>query len=344
MKKFLIIFGAIIVFFLSWGTLFKLMHWPGSGVLLLFSMFLFAMFFIPIFFIERMIGTKGLSITTNIFGMISAFMLFMGVLFKTMHWPGSGPMILMGVFFFNFPTLILYVIQQFKGQRPFREYWRFVAGSILVSVFLFFWGTSYSRNIITGFLNIEDGTLQTNSQLRNANSLLLMEIGAADSTKEIAPIADEITKDCSEMDNYTEEIKKYIIGAMSPDPDAMKDHWQINSLDNYDIPTHIMCGEYGKGHELKQKLDLLKKKLGEKIKQAGGAGLGAGILSTELSERQYEEQGTNVWEDCLFEFQPVAGTLAQLTSIQNQIQNAELNCLQILRSKVRKTPGEQRPD
>lgn len=38
MKKTICILGAITFIFMNWGFLFKIMHYPGSGILILLSM------------------------------------------------------------------------------------------------------------------------------------------------------------------------------------------------------------------------------------------------------------------------------------------------------------------
>lgn len=47
MKAFAFITGAVSISLTSLGILFKLMHWPGTGVLLLVGISLFSVFFVP---------------------------------------------------------------------------------------------------------------------------------------------------------------------------------------------------------------------------------------------------------------------------------------------------------
>jgi len=47
MKVFAFITGAVSISLTSLGILFKLMHWPGTGILLLVGIVLFSIFFVP---------------------------------------------------------------------------------------------------------------------------------------------------------------------------------------------------------------------------------------------------------------------------------------------------------
>jgi hypothetical protein len=344
MKKFLIIFGSFILFIVSTGTMFKLMHWPGAGPLLVIGIFLFSVFFLPIFFILRMVENKSaLNIITNIFGLFTTSSLFMGVLFKIMHWPGAGPMIVLGTTFFICPTLILYVIQQFKEyNRNFREFWRTVVLGVLVSVFLIFWGTNVTRNILYSYLKIEDATLQTNLNLTEYNSFILDEIKQKHPDDSVYVVtAEEIHKLTTEMVQKIENIKKELIQSVELNPEAMDNHWLINAKDNYDISTHYLgTAESQAGIELFNNLNALKtelKKQMEKLPLANKAtieGLGDFGIKTELNPAMadYEME----WNQEMFHSQIVVGALSLLTGLQNEVLNAEFKCLKVISLDARK--------
>ena len=332
MKKFLIIFGSFILFLITFGTLFKLMHWPGGSPLLVIGMTFFSGFFIPLFFIDRMIQKPtGLNITTNIFALFSTMMLFMGVLFKVMHWPGAGPQIVFGAFFFIFPTLILYVVQQFKEyDRKFREFWRTLVLGILVSVFFIFWGVGVSRSLITSFMKVEDATLETNMNLKEFNSLMLAEIIKLDSADASNSSAKKIAAASNDMVAYIENVKKGLINGIESDPEAVKDHWRISAKDNYDRPTHMLCGEHGIGRELFEQLNNYNYEIREEMKKFppnGAVGINM-ALNPELME-EFDN-----WQDGMFEGQTIAGTLALLSSLQNDVLNSEFKSLKTIRMNL----------
>jgi len=342
MKKFLIIFGAFILMLITFATQFKLMHWPGAGPLFVMGIFLFSMFFLPIFFIDRMTkNPKGLNIVTNIFALFSTMMLFMGVLFKMMHWPGAGPMIVFGALLFIIPTLILYVIQQFKEyDRKFGEFWKTVVLGVLVSVFLIFWGLNVSRGILVSFLKVEDATLATNKNLAEYNATILDDIKAkTDSNSGYIQSAEKIARMSSEMVLFVENTKKELISIIEPDPGAQENHWNISSKDNYDIPTHYMCGNEpaSRGRELYDRLVNFKKSLIKEMenlplknKEEVIGNLGDLGIKTELNPEMMENMEN--WQEGMFYQQTISGTLAILSGIQNEILNAEFKCLKTIKT------------
>src|SRR5688572_13284280 len=50
MKKIMLISGAFSALVLSFGILFKFMHWPGTGVLIVSGIALFSLLFLPLLF------------------------------------------------------------------------------------------------------------------------------------------------------------------------------------------------------------------------------------------------------------------------------------------------------
>jgi hypothetical protein len=300
MKKVLTIIGLFISFIFVTATLFKLMHWPGGGPLFVVSMTLFSFIFLPLFFIQRMIENRsGLSITTNIFALISTWMMFTGVMFKVMHWPGAGPLMVFGVLIFICPTLILYTIQQFKAQRKFSEYWRFLTASILCSVLLMIFGLAPSQNVLTAFIYNEDAILRSNASLKKQNDRNLMMITASADASSAKALTD-IHNQSEEMNIYIEEVKTELISMVEADPEALNDHWRIGQIDNYDMPTHFLGSGYSqKGKELEEKLNLYKLNLSNAmntlpfadkqqiIKEAGDFGIETS-LRNDYFENQFE--------------------------------------------------------
>lgn len=79
------------------GLTFKLFHWPGSDLLLIFSLGLF----IPIFYLTELVsGWKSkpskFLILVNFLALLT---LTESILFKLMHWPGSDMMLIISLWF-----------------------------------------------------------------------------------------------------------------------------------------------------------------------------------------------------------------------------------------------------
>lgn len=344
MKKFIIIFGAFILFIFSFATLFKLLHWPGGNALFVVSMTLFCMIFIPIFFIERMLSNKkGLSIAVNVSGMISSNLIFIGIMFKIMHWPGAGPMIVLGTLAFLFVTLILYTIQQFKEyDRKFGEFWRLVVGAVLISVFLLFWSLQPSRNFLIDFLKIEDATLETNRNLKEYNEFILKSI-KMDSihSGSYVNIADNIHNKSQELIQYIENVKKILVEHIDPNPEAVNSHWYIISKEDSNVSSYYLGEGSEMGQELYRNLYLYTQELkGElqhlKLDTESIDEVTKGI-KIEVSEEMKMMMlgGSENWSGLLFDHQVIVASLALLSGIQNEILNAEFKSLRsITQSKL----------
>lgn len=104
MKRAIFILGILATIILSVVALFKLFHWPGAGVMIVAGIFILVLVFLPLALLDNFRNegtrkTRWLYIVT----FITCLVVFGGVLFKIMHWPGSGIVILFAI---PFPFVI----------------------------------------------------------------------------------------------------------------------------------------------------------------------------------------------------------------------------------------------
>ncbi|MBI2268957.1 MAG: hypothetical protein HYU69_01215 [Bacteroidetes bacterium] len=350
MKKFLIAFGAFVMFFISIGSMFKLMHWPGAGILLTFGMSLLSMIFLPFFFGQRIYENRsGLNIFVNIFGFLSISSLFTGVLFKVMHWPGGGLMIVMGSSLLVFPTLILYTIQQYQEyDRKFSEFWRMVFLTLFVSVFFFVYGLNYSKNILYTYLKIEDALLKTNENTKEINTLLLANIklrtqGNAENYQHLRDASVAINVLSNQTIKNVEQLKNELIAHVSYQPvDGTSDHWNMTGLDNYDIPTHFLGqAESSNGRDLYESLNNYNQQIIAiltelKMEKAEQKLLSFNGLDLKIKDNMnIDESSTTTWHESMFYMTPLSGAVTLLTSIQSQVLNIETRALLIINNSIK---------
>ncbi len=91
MKNKIYTLGLVTTFVVFLGILFKMLHWPGAGILLTLGIFLLVMVFLPFALINNFKasekkGNRSLYIVT----WITCLVVFTAMLFKIMHWPGAG--------------------------------------------------------------------------------------------------------------------------------------------------------------------------------------------------------------------------------------------------------------
>jgi hypothetical protein len=72
--------------------------------------------------------------TVKISGIISAFLILGGSIFKTMHWPGAGFMIMLGGLFFSLIFVPLMIVLKFKDDETTTDKWVFAFGFLLAMV------------------------------------------------------------------------------------------------------------------------------------------------------------------------------------------------------------------
>jgi len=92
------------------GSLFKIMHWPSAGILLVLGFAVLCLLFLPaaVSVLYKESG-KGYSKALYIFGFVAAFLYSIGILWKVQHWPGAAWLLLLGnaVAIFVFLPLLL---------------------------------------------------------------------------------------------------------------------------------------------------------------------------------------------------------------------------------------------
>ncbi len=91
MKQKLYILGVITAIIISTGTIFKVNHWPAAAILITAGTLILVLLFLPAaladnFKVEGNKQNKLLYIATY----ITCFVVFIGMLFKIMHWPYAG--------------------------------------------------------------------------------------------------------------------------------------------------------------------------------------------------------------------------------------------------------------
>lgn len=141
MKKLLYLIGLISTIFTFFGSIFKIMHWPGASVMIIMGAFSFAFIFIPLlifikfkevsFLFDNFIYSIGIALGT---------ILMIGFIFKLMHWPWATILMLSSIVIFNFVYIPLYFISRLKREElkfntVVNSVVMFSFGSILLALF-----------------------------------------------------------------------------------------------------------------------------------------------------------------------------------------------------------------
>ena len=109
------VFGYITLSMILIGILFKIMHWPASGVLITLGIGLIVLVVLPYYMItsyRKQEEKKNL--VYPIVGYITLALILAGALFKIMHWPGAGILIEVGIGFVILGFTPLYLVGAFQ--------------------------------------------------------------------------------------------------------------------------------------------------------------------------------------------------------------------------------------
>ncbi len=116
MKKLLFFSAFATTFLLTSGFTFKLMHWPGANVLLIFG----NVALISTILIIAMNGIRQAKYNTTAYnvrifvGVVAALLIAAGSIFKFFHFPGANIQFVLGIFLLNFVFLPMFFFQLYK--------------------------------------------------------------------------------------------------------------------------------------------------------------------------------------------------------------------------------------
>jgi hypothetical protein len=138
MKTLMKTVGVLSLIMIAFGTLFKIEHWPGAGILLVLGFFILLFIFLPslVYLNYREVSNKTKAFT-HIAGYLAGVLLISGFVFKVQHWPGTSFLISGGTLLAALIFLPALFISKFKtainkGMKTF-----YTIGFVSVFIYLF---------------------------------------------------------------------------------------------------------------------------------------------------------------------------------------------------------------
>ncbi|HEC44157.1 MAG TPA: hypothetical protein ENI20_15140 [Bacteroides sp.] len=105
------------------GSLFKIQHMPGAGIMLTLGLGTMALAVLPIYAVLKIRDARAKNLPVNmtyyILGVIAGILFIAGGLFKIQHWPGAGVVLMvswLAVAVILLPLLVLSILKQ-EGNR-----------------------------------------------------------------------------------------------------------------------------------------------------------------------------------------------------------------------------------
>jgi hypothetical protein len=330
MKKFMYIFGMIAPAMLITGTIFKIQHWPGAGVLLVLSLFMLGAIYLPVFVMVKIRDTrkegKKVNMPMYIAGLIAGIIFIAGAMFKIQHWPGASIMIILSGFVTVFIFIPILVIQALKDkENQVQNFTILIFVLCFVAITFMMYALRVSKNVLTAFTVAAEGHMASTEIVEARNIAYLDQLeGSSDGNEAITIKAKEIASKTNALNDFIQELTFDIVQRSHPENQAAMDqegNIAFDKLDNMDELYSVRVvifgdeGIPGKGDELKTRLDEYREFLTRSADPELAYMIG-NLLDTS-------RRGDYSWIQYCFMQAPMIGAVNVLTNIQSSIRVAE---------------------
>ena len=325
MKKLIYISVVICLNIIVFGGLLKIMHLPFANILLAFGMLTLALFVFPAAFINSYKAEKT-SKTLYIVGFICAFVFIIGALFKILHWPGAGVLLVISI---PLPIILfLPVFYNYQKKMKVENHSNLIGVMFLLTYYSLFsaiLSINVSKNIINSFV-LSVNQIENTKQAFDAYNIT--ENQNIDTLKNaklsiIKSKTDELT---SYIHNLKTELISEIEGVKNEVADTISPYL-FTKKDNYDIPTSILLGKDGKANLLKQKIEKTKSELVQILDNENTKEQINKLLDTSdkinSSSNQLETWEMNEFYNTIF-----IATIYKLTNLELDVKIAEMEAIQ----------------
>jgi uncharacterized membrane protein (DUF106 family) len=338
-----IIGGALFIF----GILFKIQHYPYAGILLIIGFSSICLILIPSILISKLRDENAKNLRgAYIIGACALALYLFGDLFKIMHWPGAGIMLILGAIVITAIFLPVYAWKVYGKSETIKPGFIFLCiGIVFFNMFNLLLAINVSRNVIGYFVNPAQETIKTAGILENKNNLLVEKITTDSLIKDTLLKSDiqKIKSASDEFCNYLEGIKKEVIahvdGISIEDASApAKNPALITDKVNYDVPTNLLIGNSQDGSNgqaaiIKKKMEALKETLiGFCPENENAKSIILKALETD-SVLDKNEGKYYSWELSHFYHLIAISVINKLSCFQRNARIAELQTIECLASK-----------
>lgn len=203
MKNKTYILGIISGIVTACGCLFKLMHWPYAGTIILVGIVSLALIFLPLATASMVKAEKDKRLR-NFYKLAAVVMAFnfIAALFKIMHWPGAGKFLMIAI-----PLPFVVLLPAYLWSNPANKEVNYKNLLAMMFFFAYFAAITSFLSIRVSY-NVVDGLVRSAIHV-NEKALILKEnaalvTGFSDSNN---PVNDEAVKLCHKIN----EVKKVVL-------------------------------------------------------------------------------------------------------------------------------------
>ena len=142
MKQKIYILGLVTIAVIVIGALLKTNHWPGGGQLLILGIAMLVLAFLPLA-LRNHYKTEGNSNNRALYIVtwLTCFVVFGGMLFKAMHWPGAGILIYIahGILILMIPVMFIRGTKESDPVAKMRIFNTAILFTFIIGVSIYIW-------------------------------------------------------------------------------------------------------------------------------------------------------------------------------------------------------------
>jgi hypothetical protein len=150
MKKLVYISGIVLLNLFAFGSIFKVIHWPGANIMFMGGLGLFALLFLPLAVVHSYRDNGRKNATLYFAGFFCAFFCIISALFKVLHWPGASIMLAVSIPLPFVYFLPVYIYNHSKSKE--KSFMNFI-GIMLLMVFIAVYNSMLALDVSKEILN-----------------------------------------------------------------------------------------------------------------------------------------------------------------------------------------------
>lgn len=246
------------------GALFKVQHWPGASIFLAAGLVTLAFAFLPIYAVvkKREAEAKNEAFNSRLIigGVIAGSLVIIGALFKIMHWPGAGIVILVSwslVAVILFPYIVLNQLKQKENKSS--NFMIIILVAVAVSILILARVRSQPWDLLLGYY-LPNQNYVSNAELLNQQNDHIIEQSAELLPEKIVTEMNLLSEKSDALCGYIQDLKIEMVSLSThPEGEAIDEQGNIVMWKIYDKTSQnaayelvVKRDEYKLYHMLKE--------------------------------------------------------------------------------------------
>jgi len=319
MKNKIYIFGIVLLILFAIGSIFKVNHLAGAGIMISVSLALFSLVFCPMALVSAY-RAEGKHAFIYVIGGITIAINFVAALFKIMHWRGAGIMLTIGIiipFILFLPAYLVY--QGKKGVRNIKNLILVLFLLVYIAAMDAMMAVNVSKAVIDDTMLVNDHYTLLIAYYQESTQDHLSDLDSADLTtgRMLAEKTDQLVAEINQLkEALILDVSKDNVEAISKESGV--NIYKVIGKDNRNVSSQVMIGE-SRALDLKQSIDEYKDFLNEITENQQ-----VDFIDKYLDTDDFEWEGNRYsWEEIHFEGAILVWAINHLTSLEFRVRMVE---------------------